>query len=106
MNLDRFTQRAQEAIVAAQRLAQELQSPVLDAEHLLSALVADEDGIPAQTLRRIGVDLRAFRDELAGILARRAKVAGGSLALDPRAQRVLERAGEEARRLQDDYVST
>ena len=106
MNLDRFTQRAQEAIIAARRLAQELQSPALDAEHLLAALVADEDGIPAQTLRRVGVDLRAFRDELAAILSRRAKVAGGSLALDPRAQRVLERAGEEARRLQDDYVST
>jgi ATP-dependent Clp protease ATP-binding subunit ClpB len=106
MNLDRLTQRAQEAIIAAQRLAQELQSPVLDAEHLLSALVSDEDGVPAETLRRVGVDLRAFRDELAGILARRAKVAGGSLALDPRAQRVLERAAEEARRLQDDYVST
>ena len=106
MNLDRFTQRAQEAILGAQRVAQELQSPVLDAEHLLSALVADEDGIPAQTLRRVGVDLRAFRDELAGILSRRAKVAGGSLALDPRAQRVLERAAEEARRLHDEYVST
>ena len=106
MNLDRFTQKAQEAILGAQRLAQELQSPVLDAEHLLSALLADPDGIPARTLQRIGVDVPALRDEVAGVLARRAKLAGGSLALDPRAQRVLERAAEEARRLQDEYVST
>jgi ATP-dependent Clp protease ATP-binding subunit ClpB len=106
MNLDRFTQKAQEAILAAQQLAERLQSPVLDAEHILAALVEPDDGIPAETLRRIGVDLPAFRGELAAILARRAKIAGGSLALDPRAKRVLERAAEEARRLNDEYVST
>ena len=106
MNLERFTQKAQEAIAGAQASAERLQSPVLDAEHLLAALVEDDDGIPAQTLRRVGVDLAAFRGELAGLLARRAKVAGGQLTLDPRAKRVLERAAEEARRLGDEYVST
>src|SRR5439155_8871969 len=106
MKLDRFTQRAQEAIVAAQALAERLQSPILDAEHLLSALVEDDDGVPAETLRRLGVDLPALRAELAGILSRRAKIEGGSLSLDPRAKRVIERAEEEARRLNDEYVST
>ena len=57
MQLDRFTEKAQEAIVAAQQLAERMQSPVLDAEHLLSALVEPDDGIPAETLRRLGVDL-------------------------------------------------
>ena len=106
MNLDHFTQKAQEAIAGAQALAERLQSPILDAEHLLAALVEDEEGIPAQTLRRVGVDLAAFRGELAALLARRAKVAGGQLTLDPRARRVLERASEEARRLGDEFVST
>ena len=106
MNLDRFTQKAQEAIAGAQALAERLQSPVLDAEHILAALVEDDEGIPAQTLRRIGVDLAAFRGELAALLARRAKIAGGQLTLDARARRVLERAGEEARRLGDEFVST
>jgi ATP-dependent Clp protease ATP-binding subunit ClpB len=106
MNLDRFTQKAQEAVVAAQRLAEDLESPVLDAEHLLSALVEPDDGIPAETLRRLGVDLPAFRGELASALARRARIQGGQLGLDPRAKRALERATEEARRLGDDYVST
>ncbi len=106
MNLERFTQKAQEAIAGAQALAERLQSPVLDAEHLLAALVEDEEGIPAQTLRRMGVDLAAFRGELAALLARRAKVAGGQLALDARARRVLERAADEARRLGDEFVST
>ena len=61
MKLDRYTEKAQEAILAAQRTAEELQSPVLDAEHVLHALVEPDDGIPAETLRRIGVDLNAFR---------------------------------------------
>src|SRR6186713_535560 len=106
MQLDRFTQKAQEAIVAAQETAQRLQSPILDAEHLLSALIEPDDGIPAETLRRLGVDLPAFRGELAAELAKRARVQGGSLSLDPRAKASIERAEAEARRLGDDYVST
>jgi ATP-dependent Clp protease ATP-binding subunit ClpB len=106
MQLDRFTEKAQEAIVNAQQLAERMHSPVLDAEHLLSALMAPDDGIPAETLRRLGADVPAFRDELAGILARRAHVQGGQLSLDPRAKRVLEHAQDEARRLGDEYTST
>ncbi len=106
MQLDRFTEKAQEAIVAAQQLAERMQSPVLDAEHLLAALVGPEDGIPAETLRRLGVDLVAFRGEIAAILARRARVEGGSLTLDARAKKVIEHAQAEARRLGDEYTST
>ncbi|MGD0247432.1 MAG: ATP-dependent chaperone ClpB [Candidatus Limnocylindrales bacterium] len=106
MNLDRFTQKAQESIVAAQRLAEELQSPVLDSEHLLAALVEPDDGVPAETLRRIGVDVPALRGELAAVLSKRAKIQGGSLSADPRVRHVIDRASDEARRLKDEYVST
>ncbi|MDP2349584.1 MAG: ATP-dependent chaperone ClpB [Chloroflexota bacterium] len=106
MQLDRFTEKAQEAVVAAQQLAERMQSPVLDAEHLLAALADPDDGIPAETLRRLGVDLAAFRGEIAAILARRARVQGGSLTLDSRAKKIIERAMEEARRLGDEYTST
>src|SRR6187397_2398724 len=106
MQLDRFTQKAQEAVLTAQQTAERLHSPVLDAEHLLSALVEPDDGIPAETLRRLGVDLPAFRGELAAILARRARIQGGSLSLDPRARRTIELAEAEAKRLGDEYVST
>jgi len=106
MNLDRFTQKAQESIVNAQRLAEELQSPVLDSEHLLAALVEADDGVPAETLRKIGVDVPAFRGEVASALGKRARIQGGSLSADPRLRRVIERASDEAKRLQDEYVST
>jgi ATP-dependent Clp protease ATP-binding subunit ClpB len=106
MNLDRFTQKAQESIVNAQRLAEELQSPVLDSEHLLAALVEPDDGIPAETLRRLGVDVPAFRGELAAALSKRARIQGGSLSADPRVKHAIERASDEAKRLKDEYVST
>ena len=106
MQLDRFTEKAQEAIVRAQELAQGLHSPVLDAEHLLSALIEPDDGVPAETLRRLGVDLPELRGELAALLARRARIEGGSLTVDRRATRAIELAQQQARRLSDEYVST
>jgi ATP-dependent Clp protease ATP-binding subunit ClpB len=106
MKLDRYTEKAQQAIVDAQRLATEQQSPVLDAEHLLAALLEDEEGIPATTLRRLNADPGAIRMELATVLSRRARIQGGSLSLDPRARQMLERAEDEAKRLKDEYVST
>ena len=56
MQLDRFTQKAQGAIVAGQATAQRLDSPVLDVEHILSALIEPDDGIPAETLRRLALE--------------------------------------------------
>ncbi|MEO6857880.1 MAG: ATP-dependent chaperone ClpB, partial [Solirubrobacteraceae bacterium] len=98
--------KAQEAIVAAQRLAGSLHSPLLDAEHVLAALLEPDDGVPAETLRRLGVDLTGLRGELAALLSSRAQIQGGSLTLGPRARQVLEKAEAEAKRLQDEYVST
>ena len=106
MNLERYTQKAQETILAAQRLATDAHSPILDAEHLLAALLDDDQGVPATTLRRLGVDVPRLRMDLAAVLSRRASVEGSSMSLDRRAQQLLQRAEDEARRLQDEYVST
>src|SRR4029079_18265711 len=75
-------------------------------EHLLSALLEPDDGVPAETLRRLGVDLAAIRGELAPVLSRRARIEGGSLSLGPRAKQVIEKSEAEAKRLKDEYVST
>ena len=92
MQLDRFTQKAQEAIIAAQATAERLHSPVLDAEHLLSALIDPDDGIPAETLRRLGVDLPAFRGEVAAV-AGHARPDRGRLAQPGSARQGGRRAG-------------
>ena len=60
MKLDRYTEKAQQAILTAQHMATEAGSPVLDAEHVLAALVADPEGIPAMTLNQLGADPAAI----------------------------------------------
>jgi len=106
MKLDRYTEKAQQAILNAQRLATEMESPLLDAEHILAALLEDQEGIPVTTLQRLGADPAQVRMELAAALSRRARIQGGQLSLDPRARVLIERAEDEARRLQDEFVST
>src|SRR6478736_14554 len=106
MKLDRYTEKAQEAIIAAQRLATEAESPVLDAEHLLAALLADAEGIPAAILSQLKADPTALAVELGEVLSRRARVRGSSLSLHPRARQLIEHAEDEAKHLNDEYVST
>jgi len=106
MKLDRFTEKAQEAILVAQKLATDQASPILDAEHILAALLEDPDGIPAVTLRKLGADPAKINLELASVLSRRARVQGSSLSMDPRARHLFDQAEDEARRLKDEYVST
>jgi ATP-dependent Clp protease ATP-binding subunit ClpB len=106
MKLDRYTQKAQEAILAAQQLATSSKSPVLDVEHLLAALLDDPQGIPVMTLRQVGADPAQVALELGAILSRRAKIEGGQLGLDPRVRALIENAEDEAKRLGDEYVST
>ena len=102
----RYTQKAQEAILAAQRLATDQDSPVLDAEHILAALLQDPEGVPAATLRQLGAIPAQVSVELAAVLSQRARIAGGQMSIDPRARQLLERAEDEAKRLGDEYVST
>jgi ATP-dependent Clp protease ATP-binding subunit ClpB len=106
LKLDRYTQKAQEAILTAQRLAAEAESPVLDAEHIVAALLQDPEGIPAVTLRQLGADPASLALELGAALSGRARIKGGQMSIDPRARQLLETAEDEARRLRDDYVST
>jgi ATP-dependent Clp protease ATP-binding subunit ClpB len=106
MKLDRYTQKAQDAILAAQKLATDQDSPILDAEHILAALLQDTEGVPAMTLRQLGADPAEVSVELAAALSKRARIAGGQMSIDPRARHLLERAEDEAKRLGDEYVST
>ncbi len=106
MKLDRYTQKAQEAILAAQQSASAAKSPVLDVEHLLAALLDDPEGIPVMTLRQLGADPAQVALDAAAVLSRRAKIEGGQLGLDPRVRTLIENAEDQAKRLGDEFVST
>ncbi len=106
-DFNKLTERAQAAIIAAQRIAQERSAPEIDAEHLLLALLSDDEGVPAVVLRQMGVSVQSLRTKLEQIVDARPKVYGSG---EPRIGRelndVLTRAGDEALAFKDDYVST
>ncbi len=108
MNLDKFTQKAQEAILDAQRLAEEYHHQQLEPEHLLAALLRQADGVAPQVIQRIGADPRALLAEVEQKLAARPKVYGANaqVGLARAAADALNAAQREAQAMRDDYTST
>jgi ATP-dependent Clp protease ATP-binding subunit ClpB len=110
VDLNRLTQRSQEALQDAQRRALELGHTEVDGEHLLLALLDQEGGIVSPLLAQAGADPGMVRGELEAELSRRARVTGpaagpGQVMITRRLARVLDAAEREASRLKDDYVS-
>jgi ATP-dependent Clp protease ATP-binding subunit ClpB len=107
MRLDKFTVKAQEAIQAAQSLADQHEHQAVEPEHVLAALLQQREGVVGPILGKLGVRLDALSSQLEGELARMPKVrGGGGQYLGERLRSALERAQREAERLKDEYVST
>ncbi|MEW6231321.1 MAG: ATP-dependent chaperone ClpB [Chloroflexota bacterium] len=106
MNINRLTEKAQEATVAAQRLAEEQSHNQIEVEHLLYALLDQPEGLVSQILRRLQVDPGQAKQQVAGELARLPKVYGGQVYVSARLKRVFDLAEQEASRLKDEFVST
>src|ERR1700693_1794193 len=93
MQLDKLTLKSQEALQEAQRLAREQSHQEMDDEHLLLALIGQDESLVPELLQKIGVPPTALRPDLEKELARRHKVQGGA---DPYAGRDLQKALEAA----------
>ena len=108
MRLDKWTIKAQEALQSAQTLASEVQSPEIDAEHVMLALIKQTDGIVTPILQKLGVDPDSISSALQGTLEKSPKVQGvnSELRISAALQAVLEHAIKEATILKDEYVST
>jgi len=110
MDMNRLTQRSQEALQEAQSIAIQLGQTEVDVEHLLRALIADDDGLAPRLVGFAGVDTDALRGDLDAELRRRPSVSGpgaapGQVFVTQRLSRALDAADREARRLKDEYVS-
>jgi ATP-dependent Clp protease ATP-binding subunit ClpB len=106
MRFDQFTFKAQEAIQAAQKAAEEMQHQAVDVEHLLLGLVEQADGILSPLLQRLGANPKQLAARLREDLGTVPKVYGPTQAyLTPRLNESFKRAREEAGRLKDEYVS-
>ncbi|HYK89605.1 MAG TPA: ATP-dependent chaperone ClpB [Acidobacteriota bacterium] len=106
MRLDKLTVKGQEALQAAQGLAETLENAQLEPEHLLDALLEQEEGIVTPILKKIGADTQAMRGELQKHLASQPKVQGGQLSVSPKLDAVMRQAQKEADQFKDEYVST
>jgi ATP-dependent Clp protease ATP-binding subunit ClpB len=108
MNLERYTQKSREAILAAQRLAQELNHQAIEPAHLLMALLRQDEGVVSAIVTRIAGSVQGLREELRRDLDARPKVygAGGEVGLARPTADALAAAERYARGMRDEYVST
>ncbi len=107
MNLKRYTEKSQEAVLAAQQLAERRHHPQIEPEHLLAALIDQPDGVVPAVLRRLGIEPPRLLEEARAWLGRQPQAHGGTEAgPSPRLRGVAKAAEREAERLNDDYVST
>ena len=109
MRLDRFTIKSQEALQEANSLAERNGNQEMRPEHLLRALVREEEGIAAQILKRLGVKTEALRRDLDEQIEKFPKVSGsapmGQIYVSKTLNEVLQRAEDEAGHMKDEYVS-
>ncbi|TVR03976.1 MAG: AAA family ATPase [Deltaproteobacteria bacterium] len=104
MNLDRFSDRAQAAIVHARSYASDLRHPRVMPGHIVVALLADRRGVVPAMLRRLGADPERLERRLHADLSRMPRDGGGSVGWDTTARIVLEDALRQSRRERDDLV--
>jgi ATP-dependent Clp protease ATP-binding subunit ClpB len=110
MDVNRLTQKSQEALHDAQTKAVRFGHSQIDGEHLLLALLEQPDGLAPRLLAQTGADPDGLRDSLENELSRRPKVSGpgaepGQVLITQRLSRLLDAADREAKRLKDEYVS-
>lgn len=110
MNMNKLTQRSLEAIQSAQSIASEHNNQQLDEEHLLLALLTQEDSLAAALLTRMGKDPAAFVSSVEGAVEKLPQVTGSGREADriyvtPQLDRALAEAEKEAARMKDEYTS-
>ncbi len=112
MRFDKFTERAQDAAMRAYEILQRYQHSQADTEHLLLALLEQPNGLIPEILENMGIEPEMLMDKLDRILTALPKIGGmvnmavGQVYITPRLKRVLDNAQEEAKNMQDEYIST
>ncbi|MEE9617235.1 MAG: ATP-dependent chaperone ClpB [Anaerolineae bacterium] len=108
MDLNKFTQKAQEAVLGAQSLAGEYSHSQVEPAHLLLVLLRQSDGIVPQIVQKLQANPGEMAQSLQGELQRKPKVYGATtqVGLSRELARVLDEAQKIAARMRDDYAST
>ena len=110
MDIEKFTDKARESIGEAQSIAAGMGHQEVDTGHLALALVRQDKGIVPNILQRMGVHVQAFDVALEEMLRKRPSVSGpgmdpSKIMITQRLAQVIKEAQDEAKRMQDEYVS-
>ena len=107
LQAENFTEQAMQVIQDSQELVRNYRHSQWDVEHVLLAMLNQEEGIPARILEQLDVSIPAFRGNLERLLAASPKLANpaGQIYTTPRIQRMLDTAQEESRRFNDEFIS-
>ena len=107
MNYEKFTLKAQEAVRDASALAQTRDNPNVEPEHLLYALLTQEEGVAPAIFDRVGADKAAIEKGAEALVAKLPKAYGeaAQLYLSPAASKALAKAESEAAALKDEFVA-
>lgn len=106
MRWDKFTLKSQEALVNAQRKAEELGHQEIKPEHLFWSFLQQDENVVVSILQKLGTNVKAINNEIEGILNRLPRVQGvGEIYLSPDLRQVLNQAEREAAQLKDEYIS-
>ena len=106
MNINKYTEKAQEAIIAAQQLAEREGHAEVLPEHLLLTLLEQKDGVVPEIVRKMNPDPSSLAAAVRAELNRLPRAHGGQVGLSARLRQVTTGAEQEAERLKDEYVST
>ena len=103
---ERFTDRARRVVVLAQEEARLLNHNYIGTEHILLGLLNEGEGIAAQALESLDINLASVRDEVVKIIGQGQQSPSGHIPFTPRAKKVLELSLREALQLGHNYIGT
>jgi ATP-dependent Clp protease ATP-binding subunit ClpC len=106
MRQEKFTEQAQEALALSQEIVRQYRHSQWDVEHILLALLRQERGLVGEILAELGIDVEAMRRQVEAALEKSPKVAyeAEQIYATPRVAQLLAKAGEEAKRLKDEFI--
>ena len=105
MNINKFTQNSLQAVQTCEKVAYEYGNQQIEQEHLLYALITQDDSLILKLLEKMNIQKELFINRVEETLQRRPKVQGGQVYIGQDLNKVLIHAEDEAKQMGDEYVS-
>ena len=105
MNINKFTKNSMQAVQGCEKVAYEFGNQEIEQEHLLYALITQEDSLILKLLEKMSIQKEVFVNRVEEGLRKRVKVQGGQVFIGQDLNKALIHAEDEAKQMGDEYVS-